>query len=154
ATSFRGDIRFGTISLYPSASGDVQLLANNDILVAGDLALSDIDPAELGSVQHPSASFEEFASRLQTSQRVFGTTPVHLSDPVPARFVARNGDINFVAPGSLVFIAKPAEFTAGRDIIGLNASIQNLHADDFSLVEAGRDLAYLPLRDLRGNIIP
>jgi filamentous hemagglutinin len=156
ATSFRGDISFGSMSLYPSPSGDVQFLADKNVIVAGDLTLSDLDPSDLGTVEHPAANFAEFADRLQTGQRVFGAVPIHANDPDtnPARIIARTGDINVVAPNAFLFIPKKAEFTAGRDIVGLNTLVQNLHADDVTVLAAGRDLIYPALRDPNGNIFP
>ena len=153
--AMRGDIQFDRgMTLYPSAAGDLQLLANGSVFLNGNFSLSDIDPASLGTVGNPTPSVVKF-DVLAPGLLQFGTTPVHAEDTGgPARIIARNGDIVRTAPDSVLVLAKKTVLSAGRNLIGVNALIQNVKAGDVSELIAGGDLLYPSLRSPGGQISP
>ena len=150
ATAFRGDIDLkGDFTLLPAASGNLQLLAGNNILLRRAVVLSDAEASGLPDVDSPQAfSLSEPVNVLraalspQTPAAALAETPNHLTpDGQRARVVARNGDIESDA-AALLFLSRPAEVIAGRDLINPHLVIENLRPDDVSVVQAGRDLRY------------
>ena len=73
---------------------------------------------------------------IQTKQALHGPGPLHLTDLTPAHLYAPGGNIS----GLTFFSAKAARVVAGRDITDVALYVQNNHADDLSVVAAGRDL--------------
>lgn len=155
AIAHRGDVNIDkSLTLYPSAAGDLQIYADGTLHVNGALTMSDADPQALPTVDNPAPRFFKFNS-IEPGLLEFAATPLHLAGDSgdPARLTARQGDIVLDA-GGIVMSAKEAEFSAGRDISNLNALIQNVHENDVSLISAGRDLVYPSLRTVEGLIVP
>jgi hypothetical protein len=122
----------GTLNLYPSAQGQLDLLAAQDItglLGTTVLNVSDAAPGTYASVSSPfgkNAIYDElFAGDL------------HSSDVTPA-LVTAGGSID----GLSLSIPKAGEVVAGKDITDLTYTGQNLSATDLTLLMAGRDFTY------------
>ena len=65
--------------------------------------------------------------------------------------VALNGDI---VNADVAYMPKPIDIVAGRDIIGLNADIEQFDANNLSLIQAGRDIVYpFPRDPLSGGLL-
>lgn len=141
--------------LYPSASGDLSLIADqsvnlssvNGLIVSGFPAFGmlDVDPSAMPSPAKPNVLV---ANPTIASAAAHDPVALHGDDTVPARIYSLNGDIvdsvpgntsvsNFVVP---VVIDKPALIQAGRDIVNLSYVGQNLRRSDVTRIVAGRDI--------------
>jgi filamentous hemagglutinin family protein len=162
ATAYAGDIGINSsMTLYPAANGQLQLLANNNIkssAVAGqnvNINVSDTDISLLPNAANPAASLEGSLNDglLRARERLDPTTPlaniVHAVTPVhqdssnQSLMVAKQGSIGFT-PGSQVtfFLPTASGFSAGLDIKNLTLSGQNLNANDVTRLQAGRNIIY------------
>ena len=125
------------ITLFPAASGNLQLLAagsiNNDGTPAS-IALSEVDPTRVPNVLAPSdgASFDGLADAQLPA------VPLHQADRLPVLLIASGGNI---APLSLT-LPKQANVIAGGDIDGLDFTAKNINPSDVTLIEAGGDISY------------
>jgi filamentous hemagglutinin len=86
------------------------------------------------------------AAVLQNKQALHAPGLLHANDVDPIHLYAGRGDIS----GLTLFSGKAARVVAGQDITDIALYIQNVRADDITLVAAGRDLiAYDPNSPLR-----
>ncbi|NTX29642.1 filamentous hemagglutinin family protein [Burkholderia pyrrocinia] len=159
--------------LYPSASGDLSLIADqsvnlssvNGLIVSGFPAFGmlDVDPSAMPSPAKPNVLV---ANPTIASAAAHDPVALHGDDTVPARIYSLNGDIvdgvlqttGAVAGsyGNLVPVAidKPALVQAGRDIVNLSFSGQNLRKSDVTRIVAGRDIYDTPLIQSTNAVIP
>jgi hypothetical protein len=167
AGALSGDLQLaGSIGLFPSASGTLELFAERDIRLANSLqiTLSDVDATLLPSIANPQEGFGTLSLLVQpgsTAANFHADVPVHLpadggtTDPV--RIVARTGDIvnEAVATGNSVslYSAKPVRVSAGRDVLDLSMIVQNLLDSDITSIRAGRDIAYSTVRGASGAVL-
>lgn len=192
-TAFSGDINLmGTVTLAPSETGTLDLLAGDSIngflptsirdttksynpstnprLWATSIVnVSDADPDAVPGIFSPvglasnatsgpslkalSAMFSESGSTggknvvLQTQQLLHGSSedkdgdkqPLHYGDSEPIRLYAlgsNEGDIS----GLTLYTPKETKIAAARDITDIAFYIQNVSAEDISVVSAGRDI--------------
>ncbi|MFU8847530.1 MAG: filamentous hemagglutinin family protein [Opitutales bacterium] len=126
--------------------------------------LSDANPATIPSLTNPSAVFgivgnglsannttrndilqpvnRLFAETgavntvLQTQQNLHAPGLLHRDNPEPVRIYAANGDIS----GLTLFSGKYSRILAGNDITDIAFHIQNVNAEQTSVVGAGRDI--------------
>jgi hypothetical protein len=129
-----GNIEFGQSLaqgrgvLYPSATGQVELLAARNIENAS-LVMSDAVSGTYATTSTP------------TGQTLIGNAAfvgdLHSGDAAPALVTAGN-DVRSVN----LSIPKAATITAGRDIFDLTYFGQNLNTGDRTLLTAGRDVVY------------
>lgn len=156
AAALRGDLQVnGEMTLFPSSSGDLQLLADGSVAINSNVALSDSERDTLPTVSSAAPAFLRF-DRLDPANVVsFAATPAHAGgDAEPARVVARTGDIARTTNGfSQLFLAKRGTIVAGRDIVSLNAIVQNNNDGDVTLVRAGRDLVYPTTRNVTTGLV-
>jgi len=154
ATSLEGDVVVaGTIDLFPAPTGDLRLLAANDVTSDGasTLTLSDADIAQLPTRSNPSSSLNSVLLRQALSGHA--PRPVHAGDSQPVLIVARDGTIGTGQDGTLALVlAKQARILAGEDVSNLTLSVQHANAADISVVEAGRDISYTTLRRPNGTL--
>ena len=75
---------------------------------------------------------------LQTQLELHGPGPLHAGDPNPVQLYALAGDIS----GVTLFAGKAARVVAGQDITDVALYLQNVVANDVSVVSAGRDLTH------------
>jgi filamentous hemagglutinin family protein len=176
AASLSGNVVLqSNLDLWPSARGTLNLLANGsvDFLSANGrggivITQSDVDPSTIGTVANPGNVLGQL--QLLDTATYYGTlghapSPMHggaysadgLADPVPNRIVALQGDIA-MQPGdigarSVLLSAKPIDVSAGRDIVDLGLSVQNLSADSVDAIVAGRDVIYTAGRSPSGSLL-
>lgn len=93
---------------------------------------------------------------LETKQALHSPGLLHLGDANPLRLYAMNGDIT----GFTLFSPKFSRIIAGRDITDVSFYLQNVSAQDVSIIAAGRDIlpynANSPSRvaaNLTGNLV-
>lgn len=155
-----GDILVDNVMyLMPNARGTLRLVAAGsvDTLSGGGSGAQvfqmDTDPALLprlgNAFAHPTSSSAQnpdtqallnrfLIERDGRNRRVYdhATLPVNTGDPQANEIVARDGDISTIE----FILSKRAGFVAGRDLVDLSVTVQNIGQDDFSLFSAGRDL--------------
>jgi hypothetical protein len=123
----------GVMTLFPSAKGQLDLLAAMDINGGGNtsLVMSDAAPGSYPTVAAPTSN-----------QPVRGPTAafngdIHTGDTNPALITA-GGSISEL----VLSIPKAAQVVAGQDIADLTYTGQNLNASDQTLLIAGRDVIF------------
>ena len=162
-----GSIAFsGVLGLFPAPKGNLQLLAEDNILASASggtdvIILSDADPTLLPSVEQPAQGTQGLDAfgylTTQAQQFLLGTNlvsptgaispyalvPVHSGDSTPVEIVAATGNIDFSASTQAGIVsAKPADVVAGGNIIDLGLIAQNLTPGDVTVVSAGGSLTY------------
>lgn len=177
--AFNGNIMLDrSLVLYPSATGNLNLLARQSIQSGNGLnsiILSDADPAVLPSasasvvgISDPNLissahifNYENVVNSLDATTigasadnqaiaaLIHANTPVHSQDTQPVRLVALNGDINSIQMN----LPKQAIIQAGRDILNNPIQIQQVNAGDNSIIAAGRDVVYTTSLDKNGNTL-
>ena len=172
AAALSGDIRIDhSLTLFPSAQGRLELLANRNIGVDSDAAqlitvnMSDAAPSMLPGVDNPAQQLEGSLSdglirareRLDASTPdaalIHAATPIHSGDAAKPAVIAKLGDIAFPSSSDVTFfLPQAADFIAGRDINNLSLSGQNLSLNDVTLVKAGRDIGFDALIDADGIV--
>lgn len=123
--------------------------ANPNLLpgVASPLSYYGIVGADLNTNAGTAISFLQGVSRffvetgatnsvLQTKQALHAAELLHRNDKEPIYLYAAEGDI----AGLTLYSAKPARIIASRDIADIAFYLQNLNAQQISLVAAGRDI--------------
>ncbi|MFO1483453.1 MAG: filamentous hemagglutinin family protein [Verrucomicrobiaceae bacterium] len=86
----------------------------------------------------------------QVKQKLHAAGLLHLNDAGPVRIYASNGDLT----GITLFSPKPAVILAGKDITDISFYIQNLRANDISVVSSRRDIiAYNANSALRSQAV-
>ncbi|MES2579525.1 MAG: filamentous hemagglutinin family protein [Pseudomonadota bacterium] len=143
ATAFNGDIRFGenldqkAIVLLPSTTGDLKLLAANNIQTYGIL-MSDADISGIASINNPlnQTNYIEFENVLKSHAAALPYQ--NAIDPV--LIVANSGNISGSDIDVSINLPKFAKIVAGNDIDALKLNIQHNNNNDISLVKAGNDV--------------
>ncbi|VVU49070.1 filamentous hemagglutinin [Burkholderia anthina] len=141
--------------LYPSAFGDLSLIADQSVNLSSVngmgwdaravFGMFDIDPSAMPSPAKPNVLV---ANPTIASAVAHDPVALHGDDIVPARIYSLNGDIVDSVPGNTsifnvvvpVVIDKPALIQAGRDIVNLSFLGQNLRRSDVTRIVAGRDI--------------
>ena len=160
------------LMLMPAPTGSLDVLAEQSIDASSpsgavQIVMSDADPTSLPSPFLPGAgpagSLAVFDPLINAVSVAFPSqhagTPVHTgAADVASEFVAATGDIVFQAGtggfSSGIWTAGPARVVAGRDIVNLDLTSQNLSAADVTLISAGRDLSYPLVRVSSGQLVP
>lgn len=160
-TSFSGNIDLGKRDnfLYPSATGQLSLLAAGTLESAA-IDLDDGDPSLLPGL----FSAAKFVRGVLSYGREFGiptilpntsdatrrlyhnANPTHSGDTTPAR-IAVGGDLTDLT----LFLSKQARISAGRDIINMVFTGQNLASGDVTRIVAGRDITATTTRTASGS---
>jgi hypothetical protein len=143
------------VSLFPSARGNIALLAQSNLSINQPVSLSDADPSALPSPTKPlslavdgvSAELDQLISQLTPgAYSSLSAVPVHTGhDAATAKFIALTGDITS-GNQALLFVSRPAEFFAGNDISNLITVVENIEPGDVSLISAGRDIRFVTPR--------
>jgi filamentous hemagglutinin len=161
--SFAGDIELGGGVMFPSAQGQLELLAQGNIRIKGSVVLSDADVSLLPSAERPGSTLGQnsllnTAAASNSAAAHAKGSPVHEQpagaplDP-PALIVAQTGDIDMSAFAAEFWLAKSAEVVAGRDLVNPNISVQNVNSTDVTSISAGRDLRYSTGRDATTKVV-
>jgi filamentous hemagglutinin family protein len=138
------------ITLFPSASGNLKLLAAGAINNDGQpysIVMSQADPTQVPSVLVPmEATSYSGLSALPLPQQ-----PLHQSDTQPISIVADTGDIG---SGDLVF-PKAADIVAGGSITDLNFAGSNLNPSDVTMIAAGGEITFsTPTQAVTNALLP
>ena len=167
-TAFQGNVdllKGSRLELFPSATGNLSVVAQHDVTINNELAMSDVDPRDFPSPITPvSASLDSSRQRLSGHS----TTLLHgcnalACDTAPVEIVAALGDV--VGNGNQISLGKSAHVFAGRDVVNLSLWDQNLpQPSDPALlaqypqwnlgsttVVAGRDIIYPTVRNESGQ---
>lgn len=156
ARALAGDVFIrNNITLFPSASGNLQLLAAGDVDVQV-VNLSDADPALLLNPLYIPATgtnsntrsvlYKDTAQRLSPytffASLIHADVPVHVQDTVPVRVVASSGDIK-----GTFYLSKKARLIAGQDIRDISFEGQHVDETDVTFLQAGRDIFFDTVRE-------
>jgi len=149
ATAIDGSLNLkSNITLYPSSSGGISLLAQNDITAFNSgsntviINMFDIAPEDLPSKLN---SVKEADKLIDPAEDQRSNRLLHIDDEMPSRFVANTGDIWAVDIKNVfkIITNEQTELYAGRDIRGIDLSIQNTAENNISTIEAGRDVRHI-----------
>jgi hypothetical protein len=122
--------------LAPAPEGGLTLLAGRDIngrvtgsttVSATSLLMSDADMSIYDTRT-------DVTNKIVSALKLYADTPVHQDDDTPVHIEAGR-DITKIN----LTLAKQAEIIAARDILNLTYLGQHMHADDQSIIAAGRD---------------
>ncbi|MGN6481215.1 filamentous haemagglutinin family protein [Luteibacter sp.] len=151
--------------LFPSASGNLTLLAADNVSLAKiasdttsrNLGLVDSSPDDMPSPLSPidvrSSSWVTWDPRAAQFNAIYHEADaLHADDTNPVRIYALEGDISEgrVGTGNLygqfltLLPSKQADIRAGRDIVNLSLVGQHTRRADITLVSAGRDIYDTP----------
>ncbi|VVC83085.1 filamentous haemagglutinin family protein [Sideroxydans sp. CL21] len=153
-TALNGSISTSSspMRLFPSSTGNLQLIAGADINFNGLLTMSDVSPITLQpntpvSNYIDTGSSDPMAGHGFVIDPVLGQVPVHNGDTTPI-IIAAGGSIignNTVSPITpLLTLPKAANIQAGVDIVNLSMSVQNVQSTDTTGMTAGRDILFTP----------
>lgn len=150
--AYSGNINILTpIDLYPSATGNLVLLAQESISgVPGASYLSpsiqvqmyESDPANSANVATPTREPAGVSAILPQA-------PLHQADAQPVEIVASTGDIS----SSNMIFPKAADIVAGGNITDLSLASKNLNASDVTLIQAGGSVSYTTPADPVSNAL-
>jgi hypothetical protein len=127
--SLSGDVGLpvSVTTLYPSSTGQLEVLAGRDINKGGSLFMSDAFLDNVPTVQSPgTSSAAPLAAGFESN--------AHSADILPA-LIAAGRDIDTLT----LSVPKATDILAGRDISNLLFRGENLSAGDVTLISAGRD---------------
>jgi filamentous hemagglutinin len=130
ARSLLDDVSLPLATLFPSPSGQLEVVAGQDVLGNSTIIMSDAALNTVPSAALPATSF----STLTSTTQVPFSANLHIDDPTPA-LIAAGRDILNVA----LEIPKATDIIAGRDITDLQFQGENLSPADLTLISAGRD---------------
>ncbi len=175
-TAFDGGINVESGGmLYPSAVGQLNLIANHSVNLSNVSAtttgttlpttfgMSDADPSLMPSPTNPQASIPALTD---TTLAAHAPTALHDGDTQPARIYSLNGSIvngavdtsdssdGFYRNLVTLSIDKPALLQTGQDIVNLAFWGQNLRGSDVTRIVAGRDIYDTPIPNTGGGAVP
>ncbi|MEP7242113.1 MAG: filamentous hemagglutinin family protein [Gammaproteobacteria bacterium] len=132
------DVRYNAnaaATLFPSATGQLELFAGRDVVAAAGTRLRMSD----GAVSGIPTAFAPLGQQLATSSEVLRTASAirHQEDSQPALVSAGRDILNLNLQ-----LAKSVRLTADRDIVDATLFAQNVNPDDLTLISAGRDFKY------------
>ena len=121
----------GIVTLYPSARGQLELLAAADITgsAGSSVTMSDAAPGSYATVASPLGKTSVIGAPFAGN--------IHAADPNPATVTAGDSVQNL-----RLSVPKAAQIVAGSDITDVTYSGENLNADDLTALVAGHDFAY------------
>ncbi|MBE0632881.1 MAG: filamentous hemagglutinin family protein, partial [Burkholderia vietnamiensis] len=179
-TAFSGgiDVESGG-TLFPSALGQLNLIADrsvrlsnaaalsvgSDTAPATQFGLSDADPSTMPSPTNP-LPVAAIPALTDATLAAHARTALHGDDATPARIYSVNGSIvNGVADTSAdgdgfyrnlltLSIDKPSLVQAGQDIVNLAFWGQNLRGSDVTRIVAGRDIYDTPTPQNGSGVVP
>ncbi|HVW65277.1 MAG TPA: filamentous hemagglutinin family protein [Nitrosospira sp.] len=159
ALAFSGDAQINSTRLFPSANGNLNLVANGNINFGGGVQMYESDPATVATPLRPIGSLLSkpglpnpipgASTEIYLDTAAFPLVPLHKNDTRPVRVVAETGSIS--GNSQIIILPKQAQFIAGKDIRNLRADVKNLNAVDLSSFQAGRDIIYDIRQDENSN---
>jgi filamentous hemagglutinin len=153
AASPNGSTELSNVTLYPSSTGNLTLLAEKNANIS-NVVMSDVDPANITKVTtvnlkaNTSPNLSNYIGSSGHTQGLLFT-----KDTEPVRIYA-NQDVNFTVASPLI-TSKKIEVLAGHDVVDANVIIQNNYANDVSIIQAGHDVRYTtPQPQADGTYLP
>jgi hypothetical protein len=143
ARSLLQDVSLPPATLFPSPSGQLEIVAGRDVLGSGTFVVSDAALSTVPSATQPAQN----SSTLTSSVQLPFSSNLHIDDPAPA-LVAAGRDILNVA----LEIPKSTDIIAGRDVTDLQFQGENLNHLGLTLISAGRDFIDDPVAGLQGLV--
>lgn len=152
ATSPNGNVNIESVTLFPSKIGNATLLAGNNVTIDG-LVLSEVDPKNLPFINTQFLGTIP-AQQINTYQGAAAHTDgfLHKDDTEPVRIYAlndvafnnviRENGVDTFTIASPLISPKAIKVIAGNDVVDANIIVQNIHANDVSIIEAGNDIYY------------
>gem|GEM_PF-3316384 len=145
------------ITLWPSSTGGISLLAQNDLTAVNNgtsISMLDFSPEDLPSRFN---SVENLVDIVNTVLYEPSRTLLHENDSQPSLFVANTGNISSNRNINVfkIITTEQTNLYAGRDILGIDLSIQNNSANNISTIQAIRDIRHINSQQLlsRDSII-
>lgn len=141
-TAFNGDATVGKATLLPSATGQLNVLADKNINL-GNLTVSDADQNLLPTPINPASNLAAQIIGFYNNLLGHAATPVHANDAQSINIVANTGSIglsNLSDSTATLDLAKSAKIVAGTDIKLNIVNVQNVKASDLTLFKAGNDI--------------
>lgn len=134
----------GTLNMLPSATGQLELLAQDSLRLNSRLVMSDKDPASIPSATRPVGYGNVETETLLANDGVLhATVPVHSGDTSTAKVYAVRGDVSGASSAEVVLdLSKAVDVRAGRDVSNFNLRVQHANPGDRSRVQAGRDVSF------------
>lgn len=138
--------------MFPSATGQLDLYATQDVAINGvqgaRFAMSGATVATFRDAAHPFDPNDNSLVNAVIPGSVDGTlalTSLHAGDTSPVRIHADEAlRIGGAARNATtLLLPKPAQLSAGTDIVALSVRAQNLEAGDTTTIAAGRNLSAL-----------
>ncbi|WP_115562117.1 filamentous haemagglutinin family protein [Xanthomonas arboricola] len=134
--------------LYPSAQGQLEILAQDDIRLFDDTLSGGRRKFELAMLDETGAYAGDDSAAAATDK-----LNLHRQDTQPVRLYSRDGDLvggyaveGFMVNPLTIKLPKPADLRAGGDIVNLDLRAQNYRLSDITRVQAGRDIYYTPVQ--------
>ncbi|PPU67276.1 hypothetical protein XpiCFBP4643_15905 [Xanthomonas pisi] len=134
--------------LYPSAQGQLEVLAQDDIRLFDDTLIGGRRKFELAMLDETGAYAGDDTAAAATDK-----LNLHRQDTRPVRLYSRDGDLvggyavdGFMVNPLTVKLPTPADLRAGGDIVNLDLRAQNYRLSDVTRVQAGRDIYYTPVQ--------
>ena len=159
AIALSGDAQINSTRLFPSAIGNLNLLANGNINFGGSVQMYESNPATVASLLQPITSLISrpgllnpipgASTEIYLDTAGFPLAPLHKNDRQPIRVVAETGSIS--GNSQPIILPKQSQFIAGKDISNLRADIKNLNVGDLTSFQAGRDIVFDIKQDESSN---
>lgn len=154
-----GDISANDFVMFPSAKGNLTLLAGNNIEGFGGQAsgvvMSDINPNSLVNLLTASPTninnisleaFQGVAAHQSALDSNGNAVHLHSNDNSPVKVYAINdvnfNNLTFNVDAQPVVLPKETIVKAGGSINDPNLIVQNVNQHDVSIIEAGKDIRY------------
>lgn len=131
------------MSLYPAALGNLELLVGGSVYANAPIIMSDADPGKLPSIFRPTGGGGSTGelSVVPSGIAAHAAGILHSGDPQPVRIHALAGDIIGQGEAPSAF-PKRTQIVAGGDVENFSLSIQNVDAQDVSVIQAGKRLVF------------
>lgn len=127
----------GNTDLLPSSTGNLNLLAAQDIQLHGPVNVHENDPSQIANPLLPKTSYGT-STEVVFKNYPLPSQPLHQDDGQPVRIIADAGSI--IGNGKIITLPKSSELIAGQDIRDFQLIGKNLNSADVTLLQAGRDI--------------
>lgn len=141
AAALGGDLKTTALTMAPSASGQLELLASGAVVFSGKVAMSDTDASRIASPWMPQGTIKAAENTVGVGKNR-DPDLLHRKDLQPNRIVA-GGDIVGLENGVTALSSpKSVLIDAGGDIRNFTVEAENMRASDVSRMIAGGDISY------------
>lgn len=150
-SAFEGDVNVGSLTLFPSAKGNLTVLAGQDVNLTATSAIKNLVVSGADTASWDAYTASRPAGGTTTSTKLGNLlnagliqldtvtgSALHADDAVPVRIHAGQ-DLHFLGNASLN-LAKAADLSAEGDIVHPDLRGEQFHASDITRVVAGGDI--------------